>query len=1301
MPESSLNTSLVRLLTDDSISGQPVGAGFLVTNRHILTCAHVVCDALGINRHSPEMPDEILFLDFPLLEKCPRIRAKVIRWYPVQDDTVCGEKEDIAVLEILPDTPLPGHARPVPVVVLSPAIFDEGRSVRMCGFPEGMDEGDRRSGNTGGLVGTGRIQIDFEAGRRTAAPGFSGTPVWDVTEKSVCGMIVSINTRDGETSAYMIPSQTLVCAFPELDPLSRPANPYRGLEAFREKDASLFFGRETIVEDLSGIVQKQPLVPVIGASGSGKSSLIFAGLIPNLRDSGNWIIRDFRPKESPFYNLSLSLLPLLYKDKLEQLEKIKELPEKLRLGKIGLTDIIHMIVQEYPQQKLLLFADQFEELFTANPDKSFQRRFLDILLEPFSAPSLPFKFLFTMRADFMSQALDHAPFARELDKYKPKILSSMNEDGLTAVIEKPAEKSGVKPQTGLTPRILDDLGNEPGNLPLLEFALTQLWEMQASRTLTHEAYDRIGGVKNALARHADDVLKQFEPEQKKQLRQVFIQLVHPGQGTEDTRQVAFQDRFSEEKLHLIRRMADERLVVTGRNGQDDRKTVEVVHEALIKNWKPLQEWMNEDREFLIWQNNLRQAIADWEKTGKDDGALLRGVRLADAEEKLAERKEELGPDEIDFIQAGINLRQKEIENQKRRKTITSAAVAIFVLVTSVLGIFGYVKSIEADKQKITAEKNAERASRKEKEANEKLIEAQHNLGYVFYEKSKRALEDEDFNRHRLYALYALANFDPARSVDEKTAAINNIINQPNCPIIFSSPDGSHHTYSVNSVSFSPDGNLIASASEDATIRLWNVKSGELIRTLVGHTAFVNSVSFSPDGNFIASASNDNTIRLWDVKNGEQIRTLDGHTDNVNSVSFSPDGNLIASGAGKSVGETTDNTIRLWDVKSGKQIRTLVGHSYFVNSVSFSPDGNFIASSSWDQTIRLWNVKSGQQIRTLAGHSDGVNSVSFSPDGNLIASASVDETIRLWDVKSGRQVRMLAGHTTSVNSVSFSPDGNFIASASTDNTIRLWDVKNGEQIRTIDGHTSSVNSVSFSPDGNFIASASDDNTIRLWDVKSGELIRTLDGHTDNVNSVSFSPDGNFIASASFDNTIRLWDVKSGELIRTLVGHTSYVNSVSFSRDGKFIASASDDKTIRLWNLPSLYNLFDKLEDRKLIEKEIEEAEQRYNLQLVNLELQPIPPKKNLYGIKAQPPRWSKRHSFYWLKKAENGDTEAMVELGLIYDRNNQLDKAYEWYSRAVKAGSERAGERMKIFKQWLMLFKEKYPKEYEKYCYKQN
>jgi len=363
-----------------------------------------------------------------------------------------------------------------------------------------------------------------------------------------------------------------------------------------------------------------------------------------------------------------------------------------------------------------------------------------------------------------------------------------------------------------------------------------------------------------------------------------------------------------------------------------------------------------------------------------------------------------------------------------------------------------------------------------------------------------------------------------------------------------------HQDSVNSVSFSPDGKMIASGSDDNTVKLWDVVTGRELRTFSRHQSGVNSVSFSPDGKMIASGSNDNTVKLWDVVTGRELRTFSRHQFSVSLVSFSPNGKIIASGSAE--------VMKLWDVATGREFRTFTGHQLGVNSVSFSPDGKIIASGSADKTVKLWDVATGRELRTFTGHQQGVTA-NFSPDGRTIASSSGDGTVKLWDVATGRELRTIT--KLNAHSVSFSPDSRTIASGNRDDTVRLWDVATGRELRTFTGHQSDINSVSFSPDGRTIASGSFDKTVKLWDIKTGKALLTLTGHQRSIKSVSFSPDGKTIASGSRDHTVKLWDVAIGRELYTFTGHQEGVNSVSFSPDGKTIASGSADKTVKLWDV----------------------------------------------------------------------------------------------------------------------------------------
>jgi len=401
-----------------------------------------------------------------------------------------------------------------------------------------------------------------------------------------------------------------------------------------------------------------------------------------------------------------------------------------------------------------------------------------------------------------------------------------------------------------------------------------------------------------------------------------------------------------------------------------------------------------------------------------------------------------------------------------------------------------------------------------------------------------------------------------------------------------------HTYSINAIAISPDGCTLATSGQDTTIRLWDISDttgltnsttilqnlSEPYRILLGHSQRVWSLAFSPDGQVLASGSEDLTIRLWDVATGEHLKILEGHSKWVKAVTFSPNGQWLASGS-------FDFSIRLWEISTGQCTKTIKGHTNVVTAVAFSSDGQLLASSSYDQTLKLWDIETEKCLKTFQGHTNRVWAITFSPDNNQLVSGGDDHATKLWDIKTGQCDKTLKGHTNSVFSIALSLNYQTLASGHEDQNVRLWNFSTGECLRTLQGHTNRVWSVAFAPkqavsahrdnsdpDEADLATGSADCTIKLWNYKTGKCLQTLLGHTSWVWSIAFSPNGQYLVSTSYDQTVKLWNVRTGKCLRTLIEHTASVVTVSFSPNGQHFATGGFDRDIKIWEVSTGQGLF---------------------------------------------------------------------------------------------------------------------------------
>jgi hypothetical protein len=543
----------------------------------------------------------------------------------------------------------------------------------------------------------------------------------------------------------------------------------------------------------------------------------------------------------------------------------------------------------------------------------------------------------------------------------------MNAEELREVIEKPAAARGVSFESGLVERILDDddVEAEPGVLPLLEFALTQLWSQRQGALLTHAAYTAIGGVEGALARHADARFALLDSADQREARRVLLQLVRPGEGTEDTRRLATRQELGEARWPLAQRLADDRLVVTSRNAAGD-DTVEVVHEALIRHWGELRGWLVADRGFRAWQERLRGSLAQWRATQQEEGGLLRGAALAEARAQLKERPEELAATEREFIEASAAAEDEGRRRERRRRRLLFGGLTSGLALVSVALLLAWGQLVRAQRQRGEILAATAKLTAADRPADA-LLDALAAAGLSRYGQLQPAA-----------ALLPTTATDALIEAWRRNRERNRLRG---------------HQGWVRSAAFSADGSRIVSAGDDGTVRVWDAKSGKGIgEPLRGHQGEVWSAAFSADGRRIVSAGMDGTVRQWDATSGQAIgEPLRGHQKSVNSASYSADGRRIVSAG-------VDGTVRQWDATSGQAIgEPLRGHQEWVNSASYSADGRRIVSAGMDGTVRVWDAKSGQGIgEPLRGHQGNVSSAAFSVDGSRIVSAGGDGTVRQWE-----------------------------------------------------------------------------------------------------------------------------------------------------------------------------------------------------------------------------------------------------------------------------------------------------------------
>jgi WD40 repeat protein len=977
--------------------------------------------------------------------------------------------------------------------------------------------------------------------------------------------------------------------------------PFRGLESYEYEHAPIFFGQD---EALSKAMLKltanaesgAPFLLVLGASGSGKSSLIKAGVVPKLfvprRIPGIAFLRRvvFRPNDAQEGEDVFDAFVRRLTTRLSEEEGMPELiahnqspsslaahfrnagsapayPIETALGLLTIDARRSGRLLEYENAKLVLVVDQLEELFNNEGiSTGMRRRFIDLMR--WLAHSGHVWILATMRKDFWHRA-DETPELVRLSEGNGRLeLLPPSPAQMSQMIRRPAEAAGIKFQihassdVPLNEVIAEEVARESGALPLLSYLLDQLYRIDIlgslGNTFTYATYERLGKLEGAIATQAEAVLERCAPEDRAALASVLFALVEMGGAAGDVeRAVArriplstFQPGTSQRRLIDALLDPNARLVVSD-SEKEGIPTVRIAHEALISHWARAREFVRGNADALKIRHRIEERYVLWRdlepgsRAGQSpapltarfdrEPGLLADIDLIDGQRLLKEHRADTEPHLIAFIE-----RSGAENNRLRSRTVRMlSTVAIIVTILAVVAsVAGWI------------------ASRKQHEAEYQADQTLQSQARLLTETAAQRLKDSDVPGARGIILEVLRNPEFANGHTPAAISVFQDIRAADPELAILSGHGDF----VNSAVYSPDGARIVSASHDKSIRIWDARTGAQLAVLLGHSDRVIFAAYSPDGTRIVSTSRDKTARIWDARSGVQLVVLKGHDAVVTYAAYSPDSSRIVT-------SSADKTARIWDAHSGAPLATLNGHGDEVDGAVYSPDGTRIVTSSLDKTARIWDVRTGAQIAVLSGHEKSLNTAAYSPDGSRIATSANDGTVRIWDARTGAQLSTLSGPGGVFNSAAYSPDGSRIVTSSVDRFIRIWDVRSGAQVAALFGHGDVVNTAFYSPDGGHIVTASVDKTVRIWDGKDDVSLLTLSGHGNIVNTAVYSPDGARILTASTDKTARIWNARTGESLIILSGHMGGVQSAAYSPDGTRIVTTSKDKTARIWDAGS--------------------------------------------------------------------------------------------------------------------------------------
>ncbi|WP_353258707.1 WD40 repeat domain-containing protein [Prochlorothrix hollandica] len=993
--------------------------------------------------------------------------------------------------------------------------------------------------------------------------------------------------------------------------------PYKGLAYFdcNTDDPQYFHGRDSLTVQLLEAMVHHPFLAVLGASGSGKSSVLRAGLIHQLQlgqmipDSDRWRIHIVQPGGHPLLNLAFAFLDLNL-PLVERAKQLGEIETFLSQGREGM----RRLIQASAAPRLVLVVDQFEELFTLCRDKAERLLFLDCLLGAIALAAegrygVPFHVVIGMRADFFSQCTrsDYAALGEAI-RHNHVTVPALTPGELQDAICKPAQQLGVTLEPELIQQMIADVAGASNALPLLEYTLTELWHQRRDRQLQVTDYIRLGGIRGTLEKRADALYQQLNPEEQSAVQHIFLSLTQFGDGvTEDSRRRVFKQdlttpQFSPRLIDsTLQRLANEKLVVTSAwappgTGLGEEEVVDVIHEALIRHWGLLRHWIETHRDDLRQQRELQEQAEQWFRKGKAPDYLLQGEALREALTFWLQWTEDsptatapaihrplsgLVQELLDASQQAQQQRhqvsqQQQQQFQQQRHQTQRAKLQLRTLALGAGGVLcGALLLIAAQRQAIdsqtigslTTEVRQALVDHQDLESQRLSLEAHQrwrtNLLTQWFQPSlgesvEAGLQQALYETHELNQVGEHGGGIVSVALNPQGVSPQGLgpsLNSPPATAAVSAPEASPVPRPGGEGS-NPTA-FLATSGRDGRVQLWD-SQGQKLAELAQDQGEVYEVAWSPDGLKLATAGRDGTVRLWNAQ-GQPLVTLEpggvvdpsGTRSPVFDVAWSPDSRELISTG-------SDGQVYRWSGE-GTLLGQFKAHDSWIYDVVYNPTGQRLATAGGDGLVKLWDLDGNLQ-GTLDNDGSTVWSVAFSPDGQTLASASSDSQIRLWD-RQGQLLRVLQGHRDRVLSVRFSPDGQTLASGSTDGTIHLWDLQ-GHVLQVFQGHGDWVYDLAYSAQGDVLVSSGRDGTARFWRLTPPVQQQQL-AHPDRTLKVAYDPLGEFVATSSTNGSVSLWS-SEGQPLKTLTGHQGWVLDLNFSADGQRLVTGGSDGMVRIWS-----------------------------------------------------------------------------------------------------------------------------------------